>query len=301
MFGVAPEAREFMIPNPTMAIFLECAHTLRHFLSGVPPAIGALQLVKLAEIRDLAGHPRFSREDFLGLVDTFGGDDSVLFVGDLLDSYLGFNPLPSLPPTGSGRKEWMFRHAKFFWLPAPWSPDDLLIRSGTTTSVEALVSHLGANRVVAGDTTPGRVYAALAPGKGEAIERVITQNKSGEQFPIQLSVSWRREALVIDVSLLEPPSAIYEGVRVDIDEFHCWWMFKNPERISWKGEDSGEVNVSFGDTGVSLQIVFPWDSIRALSPQQESIPMMVSAMKRGADYSAEPLSGTLVPMNVVRG
>ena len=301
MFGVAPEARGLVIPDPTMAVFLECAHTFGDFLSGMPPAIGALRLVKLAEIRDLAMHPRFSREDFLGIVDRFGGDDSVLFVGDLLDSYLGFNPLPSLPLTSSGQREWMFRHAKFFWLPAPWSPDDLLIRSGTTTPVEALASHLGANRVVAGVSTPGRVYAALAPGKGEAIERVITQNKRGKQIPIQLSASWRREALVIDVSVLEPPSAIYEGVRVDIDEFNCYWLFKNPERISWTDDHGGEVNVSFGDTGVSVQFVFPWDSSGALSPEQESIPMMVSATKRGAHHWAEPLSGTLIPINVVRG
>ena len=304
MLGVAPEARKLVIPDPSMAVFLECANTFRDFATRIPWAIGALSLGKLAEICDLVGHPRFSREDFLGIVDRFGGDDSVLFVGDLLERYFSFNPLPSLPPTSSGRREWMFRHAKFFWLPAPWSPDDLLIRSVTTTPVEALVNHLGANRVVAGVSTPGRVYAALAPGKGEALERVITQNPGGKQFPFQFSANWRKEALVIDVSLLEPPSAIYESVRVDIDEFHCYWMFKNPERISWTDDHDnhgGEMNVSFGDSGVSVHFVFPWDSSWALSPRQESIPMMVSAMKRGADHLAEPLSGTLVPMKVVRG
>ena len=300
MFGVAPEAKELVIPDPCMAVFLECAHTFRDFLNGMPGAFGVLKLVKLAEICDLARHPKFNKEDFLGIVDRLGGDDSVLFVGDLLDNYFGFNPLPSLPPTHSGRREQLIFHDRMFWLPSPWSSDDLLMRSGTTTAVEALVSHLGANRIVAGVSTPGRVYAALAPGKGEAIERVITRDTGRKQLPIQLSVSWRREALVIDVSVLEPPSANHLTVRVDIDEVHYYWLFKNPERISWTGERSGEVNFSIGDTGVSVQFVLPWGSSASLSPQRESIPMMVNALKRGAQEWAEPLSGTLVPMNVVR-
>ena len=295
-FGVLPEISTLALPDPTMAVFLVCAHAFRNPFVGLPTKDGMVILAELAEVGELARHPGFQEKSFLEIIERFGGYDSVSFVGALVEEYFGFNPFPYLRANMASERRFI-RYWSTFWLPITWSAGDLLIDD--PSSMRNLVSTLGANTVVAGTSGTEPVYSALVPGAGNAVGRVITVCPEGRRLPIEFSVRCENKRLIFDVSVLGRPGADYERVRVDLGEIYCTWTFKNSEKISWTKGNCAATNVSFNETGYNLQVELPWDPPENLS-QQLPIPALLAATQEGAGRETEVKSGTLIPLNIVR-
>lgn len=310
--AVLPEARELVIPDPTMTVFIRCVHTFKHCSFVFPKALATLKLGDLSEICELVKHPNFSQENFLKLVERFGAHYQVHFTGALMYEYFGFNPLPTLEAPIVGQKESVLIHRYYtFWTSIPWSLKNLLIREDSS---EDILSYLKPNRIVASNSSSRRVFSVLSPGEGEPVERVITQTPEGKEIPIKFAVSWRDDALVFDVSVHTLPDNVSDEdpcdqVTFDFGGIGCSWVYRDRtkkyslaganETVGSFGIKPTEIDVSFSETGYNLRMGFAWDELDKLSPRPEVVPLVLSVMKWG-EQKMRMRSMTMVPLSVVR-
>ena len=315
---LGPEAEPLIVPDPTMAVLIVCAHLFTDFFHGMPGRFGRLPLARFAEICELCKHPEFDRKSFATLVRRSNAFDSVLFSGDLLTSYMGYDPLPSELLSGQPRREWRRYYRTNFWLPAPWSYDDLLMPREAAEPLRNLLNELGANIVVATAYPGERTYWAVKPGKGEPLERVITRNVGAKRLPVEVSLGWGTDAMVVEIEIAGLPDS-EDAVFIEFGGFPSGWgvnrdglvsgepMSDEPTDDEWWGKLGGysRVDFSFTDRGYALRVVFPWAVRQDLSRDDRPIPLLLAAVRMVGGPTDRPTPGnsdsaTLIPMNVVR-
>ena len=283
------------IPDPNMTALIACAHAFRDCLHLVPRKFAAARLAELCEIRELIRHPGFAAETFLEIVERFGADSAVQFIAGLLLSYFGGVTLPKRP---SRSRDGQIMLGRFYnlWFSTPWSSDDLLIR-GESCNMDSLVTHLGGNTVVAGTTSHRRRYTALADGKAGLMKRVIIAGESKAAAPIDLSVTWREDALCFDLSVRTPPSQDNQTVRLQFNAVDYFaWSLRGDKQIT--SGIPGQVNVKLADTYYELGIVIPWNGIRDVSEDSDSVSVLISASIVGVDVSDMKCT-VMIPLEIV--
>ena len=301
MHGLAQETRDLLIPNPTLAALICCLHVFRDFCNAFHfQRIATIHLVELAELCDLARHPGFNRADFLEFLEYFNVWPSVSFVDDLVHKVLGLRPLNLASYESEEGVNFVTPrvYMRFFSIDTDWSPDDLILRRDST-NMRSLVAELGSTKVVAGPSRERRVYTAGVPGSEESVARVIVRIPHGFQLPLEFSFIWQERGLTIFVSVLKPPvEHCVEWVRVDFGDVDCEWRFYLDQGTTWTSGPSKMVTPIFSGSGYTLRFTFPWKMLPELSPGQDSIPLLLSAVRMNARW--EVLSGTLIPLTLLR-
>ena len=306
---------DIIVPDTNMTVFIRCAHTFKHLSLLLPREVAALPLYDIAEICYLTKHPSFRPDSFLQLVDRFNAHYQVHFVAQLLEKYLGFNPLPPLDTEIVGSKDRILIHRYFtFWLDTPWSLDDLIVRSHAT-QMKNFVDYLGGNIVVAQTESIGKTYAVLCDGAGESLERVITQTPEGSTIPFTLTARSTYESLVLELSVQTIPGDDSdddpcEYVVFDFGGLGSSWKYNTKDHTWSLGTSFTELSGSYGmqprevlptfrEDGYSLRMAFDWDSLERLSPDREQVHLVLSVMK-WKTFKLSLRSMTMIPLHIVR-
>ena len=248
LYGLAPETNDLLVPDPNMCALIFCAHAFQNIEQTMAVPWMVVCLAELANLCDMTRHPRFDQQKFHALVNKFDAHYAVELVGDLIETYLGFNPL-LCPPSDSRtsgadgrdlrflRRPWrmvIFERVSF-WAVLDRSVNDLLVPYGL--HMGAITDQLGANTVVA-TSSQRRRYTALAADNGEILNRVLVQGSQGRRLPIQFSVAWTEEAFSFEISLPELPRGCYDLIIVNLGSFNCDTLYKE-HRVSFSGTTPG--------------------------------------------------------------
>jgi hypothetical protein len=275
--GLTPDTADLWVPDVTMSTFVFCAHEFRDFIEPSFKRRVPVQLAVLADIFELARHPQFDRQRFMELVKRFDGQDTVGFVGCLLASFFGSNPLPVAASTVATKRRWLSWPLGRRPLPEPWPAlpralsfhgcwaavgfrEDCLV----PLALRTLVERLGANAVGASTDEAREPYAFPGNGNGREIGRVILQSRGGTAMPFHLGVTWGREALTLGVTLSEP---LNDGESYHLilrgglyDTLHHWVKIDADGTMQAEGAEAGEgqAEVSRQGRGCTCRISFPW-------------------------------------------
>ena len=299
-----PESRPFVIPNHTMMAFLLCTHIFRDFFQALPhPTIPLLKLGTLADLYDLARHPSFVREAFVKLIEQFDGEDCVLFAGKLLEAYFGQNPLPSLSTRYEHTRLWQLYYLYTYWLPAPYSSNDLLACPDPTRPLSDLVDLLRGSIVRAGVSTNERKLTVF--GQGGQTVRALVNNVEDRRLPVDFSLRWLSEGLVLDLRVEKERNFEPDIVLLEFGEFICLWQHNSRTRKEHYYGKGSRVEFNCEDGGYNLCIVVPWSDFEHWGPEQESIAMLLAVFSLEPDQLGRPIlsrtkSSTLVPLRIVR-
>lgn len=299
----APEVRNFIVPNPTMAVLIHCTHILKHYCWNMftgPRA--AFRLAELVEVRDLTRHAAFDRPLFATLVSQFRGEDAVAFVGRLLDTLFGDDPF--LHVISQCPIEWGVRFPirlwHGFWAILDWSLDDLLLPIPQQMT-SRFVRQLGENRVVARREGERQIYAALTAGVGQALERVLVRQENGFHLPLTLSVTWDEDALTFSVSVKQPISGHRERIRFNFGDFQfCEWVYEVEQQESYMINLQGEPRLTVDENGYTLEMRLSWDQLHIRPLGGEVISMLLGVSRQDAHIDQEEATlGTLIPLNII--
>jgi len=328
--GPAPEMRELMLPSPAMSVLILCAHEFRNLIKGLFRYSLMTRLGVLAEIRDLAAHPRFDVPAFRALVAAFGGHDAVQSVGHLIQAYWGDDPLaPALAAD----------------VPPRWSER---LRSGLTATVQRIV----AQREEAGDprlpqslvgdwwcgnwaallsaeelllppelstmmarlrtsTLVARRAGAMAGAAGAGIERVIIQRQDGEDLPFQLRATYDEQRLRLHLRLAQRFEAgRYYHLLVHGEEYAklAYWLDVGVDgRLlkEWAQAGEGEAEIAATGEEIHVAIAFPWRALPRGWRRERSGHLLLQLMKcriREAPHAVvvnDPVIALTVPLHVV--
>ncbi len=300
----SPELGPLVIPDHTMMVFLLCTHIFRDFFQALPhPTMPLLKLGTLADLFDLARHPSFVGEAFVKLVEQFDGEDCVLFAGNLLEAYFGQNPLPSLPARYEHTRLWELYYLYTYWLPAPYSPNDLLACPDPTRPLSDLVDLLGGSIVRAGVSSNGTNLTVFGQG-GRAV-RALVNNVEDRQLPVELSLKWLSEGLALDLRVEKERNFEPDIVLLDFGEFICLWQHNSRTRKELYFGKGSRVEFNYEENGYNLSIVVPRSDFEHWDPEQESIAMLLTVFSLDSDHLGRPIwsrtkSSTLVPLRIVR-
>jgi hypothetical protein len=307
MSDLGSEAEPLIVPDATMSVLIVCAHLFTDFFHGMPGRFGRLPLARFAEICELCRHPAFDQATFVDLVRQFSVSDSVHFVGGLLASYMGYNPLASTVHSGETRREWSRFYRSTFWLPALGSYDDLLMPREAAEPLGNLVDELGANLVFATDHPGEHTYWSGASGEGEPLGRVITRNEGTERLELGVSLGWGTDAMVVEIEVVGIPES-EDNVYMEFGGFPSFWGVSRDGLVGEGWRELGgysSVDHAFTDTGYTLRVVIPWALRKDLPRHDRTIPLLLSAIRVSRGRTGRPTVGmsesaTLVPMNVMR-
>ncbi|HZP82934.1 MAG TPA: hypothetical protein VFB21_14945 [Chthonomonadaceae bacterium] len=217
--GVTPETCTLVVPDPAMTVFLRCIHLFVHYLRVIDiisptQDVLALKLADLAEIRDLAQHPRFDGARLLRLVETFGGQDAVDLASSLLHAYFGSEAL--LFASSPARLQTSFHFPQCLTLWRCWAayttPEELLLPA----SLDTVIERLQPNTVLATSRAEKRHYAVFATGCGQPIERALLHSLHDEKIPVRFAVTYRAGELGFEITFLEPLRADERFYRLDL-------------------------------------------------------------------------------------
>lgn len=271
------------VPGPTTMTLVLCAHLFRHYAEGRPHPAPVVRLGELADVHDLIGHARFSRERFEGLVSRLHAEDAVRFVRCVSRLCLAADPFAWLdaeevhPEPGAA--------LPFPMQLSPWSgwgalltPDELL----RPLAPGALFDRLGPNVVTAG------------VGQDEAPARIIVQSPQGEQMPLRLSVTWDPVALHVGLRIPAPlPSGCrYQALLYDPSHWNagtppgtlpdsiCWAEagHDQPEQTQ-RFEHGGDAAMHLNGEGCEAQFALPWAALPPGFAAHGSGSVMVVVMR----------------------
>jgi hypothetical protein len=286
--GVTMDTADVVVPDATMAAFLNCAHQFRHFVEPPFRRPVPIRLATVSEVRELLHHPQFHKARFARLVEKFGAQDAVDFTLYLVREYFGEEPLPtSRPRTRDQRSWWPFssprsrsRSAEPI-CPFPrslcfdggWAsfyhPDELLI----FLPRGAAVTRLGANQITARPEAPAATSAVPAECPGQSPERVIVQYHQERELPFTVAATWGWQGLSLAVRLRRRlPADGYYHVGVHGDQYSelCQW-----------------VNIS--PTGAVLETGTGVPSLLLLAAQRAAVQVAPSATVGAEHVSVAPL------------
>ena len=131
------------------------------------------------------------------------------------------------------------------------------------------------------------------------LDRIIVRGKKKEKFSIEFSMRWCDEALIVEISSIEPPRGHFESVRIDFSDFYCQWVYMLPEKRCWHEGMTGSVIVRFSESGYKLRLTFPWELSKGLSLDQEIIPMLLTACRMGPGQDTDIVTSMIMPLKVV--
>lgn len=294
------ETEGFLVPTPAMAVLILCAHEFRDYIEA-PTRRSILKLSVLANIRDLALHARFDRRRFAALVTRFNGHDAVAFVGHLLQTYFGANPLPAmLDRYEQCRRSGSPQVLTHYGCWASLGSDDLLYASDDrprALDTGRVVDRLGGNTVVASTGGPRKCYSVFAKGQGETIHRVVIQTKGEGKFPFVFSFQWSPDDLLFDILLLGPlekpceyqvtlqtlpihryPDQLELAYARDFGVIEHVFVDQLGEHIRRTGQS--DFSASHRPEGWTLSLSLPWRLLPAYFRQASTLPMMLFLAKR---------------------
>ena len=305
--NVGTEAEPLIIADPTMTILIACTHLFNDFFSRMPFRFATLPLSTFAEICELSRHPRFDQKRFARLVQRFNASDCVQFTEELLMSYMGYDPLASRLLGSGTRREWMHCFRFVFWLPTPWTHDDLLLLEEPSRPLMELHNELGANLVIASRQPNERTYQALLPGSDQPLERVITRNVGGKQLPLEVSLGWGIDTVVLTIRVVSLPDTEYDHLSVQFSGFSSYWVVSRDSLLNEikTAGDSTRVNVAFDESGYTLTFSMPNEMWQDLLRNDRPVPLLLAAIRMSVGPTGWPTYGrtesaTLLPMNVVK-
>lgn len=300
---VSKETGILIVPNHTMMTFLLCTHAFRDFFQSLPnPAYPMPKLGTLADIYDLAKHPKFMPEVFVTLVRRFGGEDCVLFAGNLLQAYFGENPIPSISAQYEHSKLWQLYYFYTFGLPAPFSLNDLLICPDPTKPLSKLVDVLGGSTVNSKALANGTTLSVFRQ-EAQSIRALVKGDYDG-RTPIDLSLCKRSEGLSLALTVHKKHGYWPNIVLLDFGAFKCYWLHNNLTG-DWRylGK-SVQSEYNYEEDRYRLFVLIPSSDLKHLVSEQGYISLLLTVFSLDSDQAGRPIwsktkSSSLIPLKIV--
>ena len=306
--GILPENTDITVPDTNMTILVSCAHIFRHYLEQAiwqtiyRLGAGTLRLGDLADIRDLALHPRFNSARFLELTRKYNGGDSVDLVSFLLATYFGRSPLPTLSLAGFRfRNRYYFPRPlwphRAFWLTDDRPADNILLPE---TSVESVVRWIGGDTVIAAANVTHRTYNNSGSWSSGRISRVVSvQAENGRQLALEIRLSWSQLTFTLEVCILEDLGQHNVKVSTVIGDGNSsfWEYLAFRDRVQTSGV-IGKASLNRQDGRFTVGLSFPWNLLAGFSSIHDRVPLLITVASEGVAHG--DLAAIIVPLNVVR-
>jgi hypothetical protein len=211
-FGLTPDTQDLKILEPTMAVFILCAHEFRNYILASLGRYTLNRLNVMADILALTRHPDFDIALFQSFVQKFSGEDSTSFVGYLLNAFFGVDPFSSLhkSPIAVDSMEGCPPFPRLLSSEGFWVAIGDLNHYLLPQSIVRIASDLQSDTITANKTGEPRAFYHTLSESDQALrskkiccslQRTIIQSKGDDHIDAAVSVSWNRGTLDVQVAI----------------------------------------------------------------------------------------------------
>jgi hypothetical protein len=282
-----PEAADLPVLAAAASAFILCAHEFRTYVEPVFWRPFCVTLGTLADVYDLALHPRFDPRAFWTMVDRFRGHDSVRLVRYLLDRFFGTDPFAAGMSSTAPAFTFPRSLTSFGVWAMPQAPDDLLVPLDTTWVFDAL----GTNVVPLSTDCSLRHYGSDPGGEGRPVEHAVIQSVGRETLSFSFACTEEGGVLTATVILPEP---LTQGEAYDVEFISYSGSKQVMQRVAIAGrggqmqlkrEGWGNVAVAASGVGYIARLSLP---LLELDPRGGPYPMLLVIVRRKT--GSRPLS-----------